>query len=686
MSTSIKDKVVSILRRKKNKGASSVTEQKHDITLVTHAHKRMIPSLRQFLSMGTILKGKEKILFFSALIILIISTVWGGSILSSQYRIEVPAVGGDYTEGVIGSVQSINPLFAMLNDVDQDITQLVYSGLMRYDAQRRLVPDLAVKYDVSEDKRIYTFELKKDVLWHDGQPFTVDDVVYTFEMIQDEQVGSPLSVTFQGVIVERVDDYTVKFTLEEPFPLFVSSLTRGILPGHIWNEIPIDQMRLAKRNLQPIGTGPYMFERLVKDESGFIHRIEFKRFQDFYRVSSFVKSFAFEFFNEYEGPQGLVTALREQKIDGINFVPFEYREKVERKHITLHTLQLPQYTALFFNQDRGLIEDKNTRLALTYSLDKERIVHDILKNEGKVIHGPILDGFPGFNSEIQKREFSMDEANILLDESWERISADDYRTFLRDERVSQIVEESTLEEVQNNDESETLESDELEDSDAEIIVDESQVATSTVDVDQVKTDVDQELDNTLDEAQLFYRYPNGSEKDDILELTLVTAATPEYTKVAEIIAGYWQDIGIKVNIRFVDSKDMTREVLKTRDYDVLLYGIIIGSDPDQYPFWHSDQVTYPGLNLSYYINRSADELLETIRETDNEEELATLYTDLQNILLEDIPAAFLYTPIYTYALTDDIKGFDVDHISHPSDRFSNIAEWYIGTKKIWKLN
>ena len=673
------------MRRKKHKDAGRVVEKKHDLTLVTHAHKRMIPSLRQFLSIGTILKGKEKLVFFFALAVFVVSSIWGSSVLSSQYRVEVPSVGGSYTEGVIGSAQSINPLFAMLNDVDQDITQIVYSGLMRYDTQRRLVPDLAVKYDVSEDKRTYTFELKKDVVWHDGQPFTADDVVYTFEMIQDEQVGSPLSVTFQGVVIERVDEYTVRFTLEEPFPSFVSSLTRGILPGHIWNEIPVDQMRLAKRNLQPIGTGPYMFERLVKDENGFIHRIELKRFQDFYRVSPFIKSFAFEFFNEYEGPQGVVTALREQKIDGIHFVPFEYREKVERKHVTLHTLQLPQYTALFFNQDKGLMEDKNTRLALTHALDKERVVRDILENEGKVIHGPILDGFPGFNTDIEKREFLVEEANALLDESWDRISADDYRTLLRDERVNQIIEESApVENIPEGDNEEEV-PEEVE-TDVENEISETETPTSTLDVDQVKTDVDQELDNVLDEAQLFYRYPEDGEQDDILELTLVTAATPEYTKVAEIIAGYWQDVGIKVNIRFVDPKDMTREVLKTRDYDVLLYGVIIGSDPDQYPFWHSDQTTYPGLNLSYYVNRSADELLEKIRETDDEQELITLYTDLQNTLLEDVPAAFLYTPTYTYVLTEDIKGFAVDRISHPSDRFSNITEWYIGTKKIWKLN
>src|SRR3989339_1697368 len=219
---------------------------------------------------------------------------------------------------------------------------------------------------------------------------------------------------------------------------------------------------------------------------------------------------------------------------------------------------------------------------------------------------------------------------------------------------------------------------------ASVSDEEGNSSTSTIDMEQIRNQAEAEVGSTLNDAQLFYRYPKDGNKDDILELKLVTASTPEYTKVAELIAGYWQDIGMKVNVYLVDPKDMTREVLRTRDYDVLLFGVIIGSDPDQYPFWHSDQVDYPGLNLSHYVNRSVDELLGKIRGTDNPEELNTLYIDLQNILLEDAPAAFLYAPIYTYALTDTVKGFDIERISYPADRFSNVFQWYIKTKKVWK--
>ncbi len=666
----------------------------HDVQLMKRVKKRRIPTFRQFLSMGQVLQKKEKLIFFVAVVVFVISFFWSGNVISNNYRVEVPKVAGSYVEGVIGGVQLINPIYASLNDVDQDISRLVYSGLMRYDEQRELVADIAARYDVSEDNKTYTFELKQHVLFHDGEKLTADDIVYTFDMIQDDDVGSPLSVAFQDVVVSRVDDYTVRFELAEPFPSFLSTMTIGVLPEHIWSLIPRDQMRLANRNLQPIGAGPFMFDNLVKDASGFIHRVELKRFEDFYRNAPYIKNFAFEFFSDYEGPSGMITALREQKIDGINFVPFELREKVRRKNITLHTLQLPQYTSLFFNLSSDELEESDVRIALTQALDKQRIVSDVLENEARVIDGPILEGFPGYNNDIIKREFLSDTANTALDEYWARVGAQEYRDLLVEERLETAIEaaapavepapaEETDEGV--DDEAGDQQNDEAS---AEEISEESQPVEEVpaVNTDEIRQSVEQEVDLELDEAQLFYRYPDGTEDMlNILELDLVTVSTPEYVKVAELIAGYWQDVGIKVNVRLVDAKDLAKEVLKDRDYDVLLYGVIIGNDPDQYPFWHSSQIGYPGLNLSQYNNEDVDTLLEDIRETTDDEELKNSYVELQNTILEDVPAAFLYTPTYTYALTNKVKGFTLERISHPSDRFSTVTDWYLSTRRVWKL-
>ena len=638
--------------------------------------KSNVPSLRQFFSINKVLSLGEKVLFFSAVTIFVVSFAWGGNIVFSKYSVEVPTTGGDYTEGALGSPQLINPVFSSLNEVDQDLVNLVYTGLMRYDKNRNLVTDLASSYEVSEDKKEYTFKLRQGVFWHDGEKFNTDDITFTFDTIQDSLVGSPLKVSFENVKVEKIDEETIKFVLNDSFSSFLSTLTVGILPEHIWSSISPDKIKLAGKNLQPVGTGPFKFSKLIKNANGTINKITLERFADFYRQPAFLKTFSFIFYNDYDGPEGLITALREQKVDGISFVPFNYKEKVARKHIDLHTLNLPQYTALFYNMDKTLLEEQEVRKALSVAVDRERIISDVLENEAQLLNGPILEGFPGFDPDLQGLNHSVEEANTLLDKHFKRISVEDYRNLLIDRHVEEVTKQIESEQV-------PVETEEISD---ETVTTTEEVATTTIDVEAIKQEAINQLDNILDEAQLFYRYTDDKDKAKIVELNLVTASNPEYTKIAQLIAGYLQDVGIKVNVKLVDSNDFVRQVLKTHDYDILLYGVIVGNDPDQYPFWNSNQVDYPGLNFSNYAKRSVDELLEKIRSTKDEAELANGYSELQKTILEDVPATFLYIPTYTYAFTDSIKGFDVERIAHPADRLVNITEWYSKTKKVWKFN
>ncbi|PIY93134.1 MAG: hypothetical protein COY69_03215 [Candidatus Magasanikbacteria bacterium CG_4_10_14_0_8_um_filter_32_14] len=644
--------------------------EKDDLTLMKKMRKSNFLSIRQFFNINKVLSGSEKLVFFSALIMLLVSVVWCLNVLSNRYGVEVPKVGGDYVEGVLGSPQLINPLFSSLNEVDQDLVNMIYTGLMRYDKNRNLVPDLASSYDISAEKKEYTFKLRQGVFWHDSQKFTVDDVIFTFDTIQDSLVGSPFKVSFDNIKIEKIDDDTIKFILNEAFPSFLSTLTIGILPQHIWSGVSPDKIKLAQRNLQPIGTGPFMFSKLIKNSSGVINKVTLSRFVDFYRQPAYLKTFSFVFYNDYDGPDGLVTALREQKIDGMSFVPFEYRDKVTRKHIDLHTLKLPQYTALFYNMNKDVLGEQEVRLALSEAIDKTRIVNDVLNNEAQLINGPILEGFPGFDSNLSGVNFSVDETNKLLDKYYPRISTEDYHTLLVNNQVLAFKEQTKIT-------STTIES----------ITNTSTVldVTNTTNLDEIKKQIVDQVNNSLDEAQLFYRYTDKNDKSKIVELNLVTSANLEYTKIAQLISGYLQDVGIKVNVKLVDSNDFVRQVLKTHDYDILLYGVIVGSDPDQYPFWHSSQINYPGLNFSGYAKRSVDDLLDKIRSTKDNNELATEYSDLQKTILADVPAIFLFVPTYTYALSDSIHNFDVERIAHPADRLVNVAEWYIKNKKIWKF-
>lgn len=645
---------VTTLQRKRRPGRARA----RDIKLVQSVHGKRFPTWNQFLHIRKILKRNEYIVLMVSLGVLVVSSIWLFNGLAGSYRAEVAKAGGAYHEGIVGSPQLINPLFSSLNDVDTDLTKLVYSGLMRYDKNRHLVTDLAQKFEVSEDKKSYTFHLREGVTWHDGEPLTAEDVVFTIQTLQDVEVASPLRVSFQGVEAEQLDEYRVLFRLEEPFQSFLASLTVGILPEHIWSAISPEAMRLAQRNLKPVGSGPFVFKRLIKDPNGAITRVELSRFESYYQDPAYLEELHFVFFPDYEGPEGAIQALRQQKVHGLHFIPFDLREKVQRKHTVLETLHLPQYSALFFNADKQVVlKDKNIRTALAQGLDRERILRETLSNEGAVIYGPILNGFPGFDDNFKPNPFSVQKANELLDKSWGRVSADEYKQELRtqilEERLDGVTTTSTaegeLEEIKQ----------------------------------QLLEEIDLEIDSQINEAQLFFR---KNKDGDVLSFDIVTADTAEYREASQIISGAWQELGIKTHITFIPPKDISREVLRERDYDILLYGVIVGDDPDQYPFWHSSQIDYPGLNLSRYVNRKVDGILEQIREKDSEEEAAPLYTEFQTLVSEDLPAVFLYSPTYTYVLTDTVHGFGIQHISHPSDRFANITEWYVRTKHVWNFS
>ncbi len=114
-----------------------------------------------------------------------------------------PARGGTYREGVIGQPRFLNPLYSPANTPDQDIVELVFSGLMKYDSQGNVVPDLAEAYQVSEDGRIYHFTLRDNLVWHDHEPLTADDVIFTIRTIQNPDYKSPLRAGWLGVVLRR---------------------------------------------------------------------------------------------------------------------------------------------------------------------------------------------------------------------------------------------------------------------------------------------------------------------------------------------------------------------------------------------------------------------------------------------------------------------------------------------------
>jgi len=171
------------------------------------------PSWPQWRELPRVLTRKEKFAVFclSAFVI-----IFGVAALRAHYletTVAIPEYGGTYTEALVGEPRFINPVLAGTNDVDRDISSLVYSGLMQYDQNGNIVPGLAERYDISPDGKTYTFSLRQNVQWHDGQPFGPDDVVFTISMITNPDYGSPLRAAWQGVIAQQTNDHDPAGTL-----------------------------------------------------------------------------------------------------------------------------------------------------------------------------------------------------------------------------------------------------------------------------------------------------------------------------------------------------------------------------------------------------------------------------------------------------------------------------------------
>ncbi len=594
-----------------------------DKKLIFSLNKSRIPNLKQLKYVGQFLSRKEKRAISGSLIIVMVSLLFLGIDFSRKHIKTAPQKGGSYVEGLVGSPNLINPLYSSINNVDADICHLIYSGLLKRDKKNDLSPDLAEKFEISANEKEYTFYLRKDAEWHNKLEVTSDDVVFTFNAIVDPEYKSPLRLNFEGMRVEKIDEYKVKFILSEPYAAFLELLTIGILPRKILSQVSPSAVNLAEFNLKPVGSGPYKFKSLSKDKSGNIKSYELEANNKYYEKTPYLQNISFKFFNSFEEA---ISALNEGRIEGIDFIPKEKEEKIMSKNkYAFHYLNQPQLTALFFNQNRlKPLEDKRVRQALAYAINKDYIVSTTSPEYLQKINSPILPMFPKYYKEdVKKYEYNLEEAEKLLEQAGWKIT-----------------------EVEKNE----------------------------------KESDDKETESPPIEPGIWRKKGN-----DYLTLSLTTVDQPDNIAIASLIKNFWEKLNIKVDLSLIPPDFIQTEAIKPRNYQILLYGEILGADPDQYPFWHSSQIGFGGLNLANYSNKKADELLEDARITNNAETRAEKYKSFQEIIAEDLPAIFLYSKKYTYVQDKKIKGFDTSDITIPSDRFKNISNWYIktGRKIVW---
>src|SRR5437773_5331185 len=256
-----------------------------------------------------------------------------------------PAYGGTYVEGVTGVPQYLNPVIAS-TDVDDDIVRLAFSGLTRYDQNGAIVPDLAAGFRTESNGRVWTFDIREDARWQDGQPVTADDVVYTVKLLQDRGYVGPYSDAFRGVTVERLDDRGVRFTLPDVYGPFAESTTVPLLPAHLLGSVPYAELARQMFNVRPIGTGPF---RVIDIDS---RQVVLTRNDDFYRTRPdrarpWVDRVILRF---YPDTSEALLALSRGELDGVAGLSNPDGERARTlKNVVLYSLPTDNFAARFLN-------------------------------------------------------------------------------------------------------------------------------------------------------------------------------------------------------------------------------------------------------------------------------------------------------------------------------------------------
>lgn len=557
-------------------------------------YKNYTPSKKQWVSFLKIISLPERILFLIFLITFFSSAfLWWRQNYISITKL-IPKEGGTIKELIIGEPQNLNPLFTMLNDADKDVTELIYSGLLKYTPEGKLKEDLVKSYKV--EGKNYIFVLKDDIFWDDGEKITADDVIFTMELIQNPEIQSPLRIIFHGTTFKKADEKTIIFTVENPSPSFIENFTFKILPKHIFQEVkPTELSNFLPKKFA--SSGPFKIAKIIKSEEK-IKKIILSKNENYYSPA-YINSIELIFVKNEEE----ILTLK-NKLTNIANIPFDKID--EFKKFEIKELYTPRYFALFLNQKNQILKEKEIRKALLLATPKEKIIKDVFKQKARKVDSPLLE-----ENQVKKVEKS---SNFNLQKAKEILEKNGWQ----DKNKDGILEK--------------------------------------------------EIDG----------------KNYSLNFTLYTAEQKELKKVCEIIKENWGKIGVKIEVKTYPPQELLQNIIKERKYEILLFGHSLTMTPEPYFFWHSSQIKYPGLNLSLYENKDLDKLLEKASKEININERKKILEKIQNKIIEDIPAIFLYSPNYLYGVKKQLKGFNGKFILDPSKRFIGIEDWYIKEKRISK--
>jgi len=321
-----------------------------------------------------------------------------------------PVHGDTFIEASIGEPNNLLPVLSS-DSASSDINGLVYNGLVRYDKNLQLEGELAESWDISEDQLTITFHLRKDVTWHDGAPFTSEDVLFTYQMYIDPKVPTSYAEDFLQVAkADALDPYTFRVTYKEPFAPALESWGTAVQPKHLLEGQDITKSPLTR---SPVGTGPYKF---IKWDAG--EKIELQANPDYFEGQPNIHRVVYRVIPD-TSTQFL--ELQSGGLDMMGLTPIQFKTQTDTpafiRNFNKYSYLSFSYTYLGYNLSKPLFQDQRVRQAISYAINKQEIIDGVLLGLGEIATGPYKPDTWVYNKNVKRYPYDPDRSRTLLAEA-----------------------------------------------------------------------------------------------------------------------------------------------------------------------------------------------------------------------------------------------------------------------------
>ena len=329
------------------------------------------------------------------------------------------AFGDTLVEASIGNVSSLIPNITS-DAPSHEVGDLMYSGLISLGKNLEVEPELAKSWSFSKDCLTLDFQLREGVRWHDGKPFTADDVVFTWEATMNPKTPSPYKSDFQDVEkVEKTGPLSVRVIYKRPYAKALVSWGVTILPKHLLESyVAAGKIKEAPQNwTAPVGTGPYKFKEMKSGE-----KIVFVANTDYYKGRPAISRIVYRVI---PSQATIFLEVKAQGVDVANLTALQYRRQTEYPAFVsaYNKYRYPGagYTYFGFNLKDPRFSDRRVRQALAHAINKKELLEGVVLGLGREATGPFRPGFWANNPNVKGIGYDPKRAAELLAEAgWKR--------------------------------------------------------------------------------------------------------------------------------------------------------------------------------------------------------------------------------------------------------------------------